>query len=115
VAEESDGKRMKKDDLKKAKKTLEITGDKFTLSWSGKTMNGKIELVADESPNGIDLSGKLPTGTAAVLRGIYELKNEQLRLCYKIYVVNGEDVARPTQFETEEGGKSVSVTYERKK
>lgn len=118
VAEESGGKRMKKEDLKKAKKTLEITGDKFILSWSGKTMTGKLEHVADESPNAIDLSGKLPSGSAAVLRGIYELKNEQLRICYRIYVVNGEEVTRPTEFETEENEKernAVCVTYERKK
>lgn len=119
VAEESGGKRMKKDDLKKAKKTLEITDDKFKLSWSGKKMVGQLEFVADdESPNAIDLSGKLPSGSAAVLRGIYELKNDQLRVCYRIYVVDGEEVTRPTEFETEEGGQernAVCVTYEKRK
>lgn len=115
VAEENDGKRMKKADVKKMEKTLQIDGDKFELSWSGRTIKGNLEILPDEQPAALDLSGKLPTGKSVVLRGIYELKDDTLRLCYSIYTVNGDEVERPKEFETEEGTRHICVTYQRQK
>lgn len=112
VAEESSGTRMKKADVKTMEKTLQIDGEKFVLSWSGKTMTGTIEIMPDESPVAIDLSGKLPTGKNAVLRGICEVNDDTLRLCYVIDV-GDTGIERPKEFETEEGTRHSCVTYER--
>src|SRR5690606_382638 len=54
VAEESDGKRMKKADVTKMEKTLLIDGKQFVLSWSGRTIKGTLEILPDETPAAID-------------------------------------------------------------
>jgi len=72
VAEESNGSRMKKADVQKMKKTLEIDGDTFVLSWLDKSIKGTIDLKLDERPTAIDLSGNL-AGRDIVLRGIIEV------------------------------------------
>lgn len=118
VAEESAGKRMKKEDVTKMRKTLTVTEDDFSLIWSGKSMQGKCKLISSDAPSAfkaIDLDGALPTGTQAVLKGIYELKGDTLRMCYAVNIVAGQKFERPTSFETQEGLKGVSVTYQRKK
>jgi len=114
VAEESQGKRMSKRDLEGNKKTLVIDGDSFTLSWGGRTIRGKINVAASKEPGShplIDLEGTLPTGKSVIMRGIYEVKEDTLKIAYVSFLVNGDDVHRPEAFETEEGNAAVSVTY----
>jgi uncharacterized protein (TIGR03067 family) len=114
VDEESDGRLMKPADLKSAMKTLQIQNGLFTLSWSGKTMRGKVNVMPDELPPAIDLSGEL-NGKATVLLAIYELKGDIMRFCYRPQIVNVKEAERPAEFETTAESDSVCITYKRQK
>jgi uncharacterized protein (TIGR03067 family) len=115
VAEESDGKEMKSSDVKKMDKTLKIDGKEFVLSWSGRSLKGTLETKPGDDPATIDMSGVLPTGKSVVLKGIYELKDDTLRICYTIQIVNLDEVERPTEFKTKQGMRHICVTYQRQK
>lgn len=114
VAEEVNGKRIKKEETKTKKKTLEIDGDKFTLAYSSVAkVVGTISVVSEDGPNAIDLKGKFVEGKgqSVLLRGIFEIRDARLRLCYS-YNVDNKDRKRPTEFETEEGKDDHCITYE---
>lgn len=113
TTEEMDGKAIKKEDLKKKKKTLTVIGDKFTLSTSGYSIVGKVILVPDEGANAIDLKGKFEGDQKPIhLRGIFEVKDDTLRLCY-LYTVEKKPLPRPVEFETQPKQKAIFDIFER--
>ena len=115
VAEENSGKKKTLSDVKQMNKLLQIDGDKFELSWLQQKIKGTLKIIPNEQLPAIDLSGKLPTGKFADLRGIYELKDDTFRLCYKAHLVNGDEVDRPKSFKTENGARQICVTFKRQK
>ena len=114
-AEETGGKRIKKEEMQKKQKTLRVDGDTFTLSTTYYKIVGKITPVPDDGPNAIDLSGEYVeggNGKALLLRAIFDIRGDTLRLCYSYNFYNHKN-KRPREFETEEGQNSLCVTFQR--
>lgn len=115
VAEEADGKRIAKGEVAKKRKSLKVEGDRFTLSTTGYRIAGTIRHPEAEGGLAVDLDGRYVEGgggRTVMLRGIYEVRNSTMRLCYS-YSDSGQPGERPTGFETEEGRPGVCVTFRR--
>jgi uncharacterized protein (TIGR03067 family) len=113
-AEEGGGKRIKKAEMKTKKKTFKVDGDKFTLSTSGYKIAGKIKFILEDGPNAIDLKGSYvgeSNNQAVLLKGIYDIKDQTLRICYSYNAMGLPEKERPTEFETEEGKDGLSVSF----
>lgn len=125
VAEEMNGKRIKKEIVKAKNSVLNVEGNKFTVSTSSYITTGTISLAPDDGPNAIDgqmkrVEGEIKNGKFVVknapleytTKGIFEVKDQTLRMCFtSSYEKNNGK--RPTEFETEEGMGGYCVTYER--
>jgi uncharacterized protein (TIGR03067 family) len=104
TALEVEGKALPEDKFKDV--TLEIKGDKYTVTTGDKKHELTFTLDATKSPNEIDLV--FPDGPNLPKRhkGIYELEGDAFRLC-KHYAADEE---RPRDFVTTAGsGRFVSV------
>jgi uncharacterized protein (TIGR03067 family) len=115
-AEENGGKRMKKEDLKLRKKTFKVDGDKFLISTTEYKFSGKIKFVPEDGPNAIDLKGSsvnAKRNLPVLAKGIYEVKDQTLRLCYSFNVIGETEKDRPSEFETEEGQEVLCVSFRR--
>jgi uncharacterized protein (TIGR03067 family) len=110
--EVADGKRISDQEMQKKQKTLRVVDDKFTLFTTNYRVVGKVRPVPRDGDNAIDLDGKFVeggNGEKLLLRGIFEIKNNTLRLCYSVN--NDRQVnERPTksELEKERGGMCVS-------
>ena len=115
-AEEAGGKRIKKEEMSAKKKTLKVSGDNFTLSTIGYRISGKIKTVPSDGSNAIDLSGAYlgaNNNQAVLLKGIFDLRGQTLRICYSYNVIGKQEKERPTEFETEEGKEGLCVSFNR--
>ena len=102
VEEELKGKPAAKAAVKATNRRITIRGNSFTMSRvvSGRlgTYTGKFEI---DAPSGsFDFVGKNPVGAYMEFRGIYEVKGDRLRLCYRY--ARDEKVERPTEFKTDD-------------
>src|SRR5262245_58456328 len=68
----------------------------------------KIKLEPDTKPRGMDITIVAGSQTDATMEGIYELKNDELRICAKVF---GKD--RPTEFAAPAGSSIVLMTLKR--
>lgn len=115
TAEEGGGKRIKRSEVKEKRKTLKVDGDRFSLSTVAYEITGKLKPVPDEGTNAIDFDGKFVKGgkgQSVVLKGIYEITGDTLKLCYS-YNDDNKKNPRPTEFETEEGNPGVGMTMQK--
>jgi uncharacterized protein (TIGR03067 family) len=99
--------------------------DKFKISFviKGNTMivegDGEVrkeyakmtfKLDPSTTPKCIDLKVSEGVQLDATMEGIYEVKDDQLRICIKVF---GQD--RPTEFKSPDGGSTALLTLKRKK
>ena len=114
---EESGKAIDRKIVKGQDQRLSIRGDKFTMMrlYAEKTgaYSGKFEI--DAATGHFDFVGKGPTGKPVQWIGIYELKRDSLKLCFR-YQVEGK-VTRPTDFKSDDGQPNSCVfhTYRREK
>ena len=115
TAASRDGKDRTEQELKDSPMLLKFDGDKATLTEGGEQRGGEVtfKLNTESKPRQIDVT--LPDredGTKGqVLLGIYELKGDTLKICFK----RNEDgtPVRPTEFKA--GEKVMTTTLERQK
>ncbi|HWL08412.1 MAG TPA: TIGR03067 domain-containing protein [Planctomicrobium sp.] len=115
MAEEAGGKRIKKAEVKEKKKTLKVDGDRFSLSTISYEITGKLKLIPEEGTNAIDFEGKFVKGgkgQSVVLKGIFEITGDTLKICYS-YNDENKKSPRPTAFETEEGSPGIGMTMQK--
>jgi uncharacterized protein (TIGR03067 family) len=91
---------------------LVITGQNMRYSLQGNPV-GKYTLTIDaqKKPKVFDFKGTASGIEGLSYRGIYQLEKDTLTICY---VMDGNERARPTDFDTSKGGVIVSV-YKRQK
>lgn len=70
----------------------------------------RFKLDPDAKPNAVDITIIGGSQTDATMKGIYEIKGNELRLCAKVF---GTD--RPTEFAAPEGSSIVLLTLTREK
>jgi uncharacterized protein (TIGR03067 family) len=99
-----DGMRLPEDDAQALFRT--VKGDRYTISRFEKTIGtGTIKLDASKDPRQIDARSPLPGGKTRLLRGIYEVRGDTLKLCF-----GAADKERPKGFTSTPGsGNTLSV------
>jgi uncharacterized protein (TIGR03067 family) len=113
VAEEAKGRRITHAEVVNKRKMLKVEEDRFTLSTTDYRIVGTIRHAEAEGDGAVDMDGRYVEGgggKAVMLRGIYEVRNGTLRLCYS-YSDTGQPGERPSSFETEEDRPDISVTF----
>jgi uncharacterized protein (TIGR03067 family) len=121
--EETGGKRVSKDEMKKKRKVLRVTGDRITLSTSYYRLTGRITPVESDGPAAFDINGRVQYGEEndgvfvgkkpevdVVMKTIAEVSGATLRLCYSLSM-DGSNKPRPTEYETDEGHPGLSVAF----
>jgi uncharacterized protein (TIGR03067 family) len=111
--EEASGKRVAKEEMLKKKKSLKVDGERFTLSTTGYKITGTARPADAEGANAVDFVGRYVeggNGKSVLLRAIYEVRNDTLRLCYS-YNDATQHNKRPSEFETDEGRPGMCVTF----
>jgi len=117
VAAVRDGKARTEEELKDKPMVLTFEGDKATLRDGDRDVGDPVTFKLDPSkkPKQIDVTPPAsPDGTERhVMKGIYELKGDTLKLSFKRPEEPGQSAERPTDFTPGERG--MVVTLERQK
>ena len=87
---------------------MQFDGDIIVGVNNGMEERGTFTIDSQKSPKEIDLSIKTPTGTTDVMKAIYELNGDTLRIAMDV----GPSGARPTSFQ---GTQVMTVEFQRKK
>jgi len=113
VASESGGNKDDEADYKQFRVVFD--GDKFTILKSGEMhMKGKVKLDAAKTPKEIDMMiEECPDqdNKGKSLKGIYELKDDELKWCF----VPPDQGERPKEFSTQSGTSQILATLKREK
>ena len=91
-----------------------IKGDLITIQEpkrEGKEEKAKFKLDATKKPKTIDLIPSDRGGKEELMPGIYELKDDELKLCF----VKGTKGERPTEFSSKAGTEQVLIVLKREK
>ncbi len=111
VAMEEIGNTLNKKAVREQDRRVTIKGHSYTMKRTENghrhTLVGKFEI--DASNGHFDFVGREQDGRSTVWVGIYELKGDTLKLCYRYR--RNEDCVRPTSFETDTDKPNVSVSY----
>jgi uncharacterized protein (TIGR03067 family) len=103
-----------KDIKDKYKLSFVFKGDQVTVEGDDKVKKEyatfKLKLDPTGMPKVMDLTVSGGVQKDAVLEGIYELKDDELKICVMVF---GKD--RPTEFKSPEGGSIALVTLKRQK
>ena len=105
---EANGKELESPEMKEL--VVTITGDQYEVVLKGMTDRGSIKLDETQKPKSIDATDTEGDDVGKVLKAIYELKGDTMRVCYAI--TGGE---RPKEFTTKEGAPFIIVVYRREK
>ena len=105
---EAGGKKVEVDDLKDLE--VKIAGDRYTVRVKGMLDAGSLKLDETQKPKTMDATDTEGDDVGKVVKAIYELTGDTLRVCYALD--GGE---RPTEFATKEGSPLLLVTYKREK
>jgi len=87
-----------------------ITGDRYEVVVKDKTDRGSLKLDETKSPKTMDATDTEGDDIGKVIKAIYEIKGDTLRVCY---AMKGDE--RPTAFATKEGTPLLMITYRREK
>jgi uncharacterized protein (TIGR03067 family) len=115
IAEETNGKASSKNDVKQINRRIVINGNSLTMTrvMGGKsgTYTGTFEI--DAPSKNFDWKGTGPSGADVALRGMFEVEDSSLKLCYKY--VKDESTKRPAKFKTDNssGTSFVFITLKR--
>jgi uncharacterized protein (TIGR03067 family) len=87
-----------------------ITGDQYEVQVKDKTDRGSLKLDEAQKPKAMDATDTEGDDVGKVIKAIYELKGDTLRVCYAF---NGAE--RPTEFATKADVPILLVIYRREK
>ena len=107
-AAEAGGKKIESEDLKEI--VVKITGDRYEVKVKDKLDAGTLKLDETQKPKTMDATDTEGLDAGKVVKAIYELSGDTLRVCY---AMEGGD--RPTEFATKEGSPLLMLTYKREK
>ena len=107
-AAEAGGKKIESEDLKEI--VVKITGDRYEVNVKDKLDAGTLKLDETQKPKTMDATDTEGLDAGKVVKAIYELSGDTLRVCY---AMEGGD--RPTEFATKEGSPLLMLTYKREK
>ena len=109
---EVDGQAMPKEAVERTRFTFK--GDKLLVHGDENAEKAEVEcsfkLTAKESPKQLDIT--TPEGGGTMLLGIYEVKGDELKLCFRHPKSKG---GRPEKFETAADSESTLIVFQRKK
>ena len=111
VASEEVGRVKDRETTKRQNRRMKFDGTNFSIERvSGNNLgkySGTIKINSDKKA--FDFSGKKPSGKDVAWIGIYELKGDMLKLCYR-YNEDGK-AKRPTRFKTDSLKPNICVLY----
>jgi uncharacterized protein (TIGR03067 family) len=109
LSAEVSGRKQPPDTLK----GLELTfkGDKVTFKTPKGNWEGTMTVDPNANPKQYEATATSPDGKKITSYGVYEFKDDTLRLCYVI----GNKDKRPKEFKTKEGTMTSLIVYQRKK
>lgn len=87
-----------------------ISGDRYEVVIKDKTDRGSLKIDETKTPKVMDATDTEGDDAGKVIKAIYELKGDTLRVCY---AMKGDE--RPTAFATKEGSPLLMITYRREK
>ena len=105
---EAGGKKVESENLKEI--VVKITGDRYEVKAKDKVDAGTLKLDEMQKPKSMDATDTEGLDAGKVVKAIYELSGDTLRVCYAI-----EGTERPTEFATKEGSPILMLTYKREK
>ena len=89
---------------------ITITGDRYEVQTNEGPDRGTLKLDEKTTPKTMDATDTEGQDAGKVIKAIYELKDDTMRVCYAI---NGGE--RPSTFTTAEGAPFLVVVYRREK
>jgi uncharacterized protein (TIGR03067 family) len=89
---------------------LVLKGDQYTVEIGEQSDEGTVKRDPEKSPKTMDITGKKGPNEGKTFLVIYELKGDELRVCYDL---SGK--SRPTEFATKPDTQLFLVTYRRVK
>jgi len=94
------------------KMTWVFKDDRLTIKDNGNGEEGKIKIKMDSTrkPKTIDMISEAKTPDGKQILGIYELKDDDLKVCY-----GKEGGERPTEFATKAGSETTLIVLKREK
>jgi uncharacterized protein (TIGR03067 family) len=107
-AAEAGGKKLESDELKEL--VVKIAGDHYEVKTKDGTDAGTLKLDEKAKPKTMDATKTEGFDAGKVVKAVYELTGETLRVCYALD--GGE---RPTELATKEGAPVLLLTYKREK
>ena len=115
IASEEVGNVRDRETVKRQNRRMKIDGTKFSVERvvrnSIGTYAGTIKI--DSEKHSFDFTGKTPGGSDVEWIGIYELKDNMLKLCFRYN--NDGKAKRPTSFKTDSSKPNIGVSYTFKK
>jgi uncharacterized protein (TIGR03067 family) len=108
-AAEADGKPVESEELKAL--VVTITGDRYEVTTKDGKEAGTLKLDESQKPKTMDATDTEGFDAGKVIKAIYELSGDTLRVCY---AVDGES-GRPKELATKEDSPWLLVTYKREK
>ena len=105
---EAGGQKIESDELKAI--VVKITGDRYEVKTKDKVDAGTLKLDETQKPKTMDATDTEGDDVGKVVKAIYELSGDTLRVCYALD--GGE---RPTEMATKEGSPLLLMTYKREK
>ena len=107
-AAEAGGKKIESGDLMEV--VVKITGERYEVKMRDKVDAGTLKLDATLKPKTMDATDTEGEDVGKVVKAIYELSGDTLRVCYALD--GGE---RPAEMATKEGSPLLLMTYKREK
>ena len=105
---EAGGQKVESEDLKAI--VVKITGDRYEVKTKDKLDAGTLKLDETQKPKAMDATDTEGLDAGKVVKAIYELSGDTLRVCYAM-----EGTERPTEMATKEGSPLLMLTYKREK
>lgn len=105
---EAGGQSVDSEDLRAL--VVTIAGDHYELMTKEGPDAGTLKLDETQKPKTMDATDTEGFDAGKVIRAIYELTGDTMRVCYAL-----DGSARPTEFATKEGSPWLLITYQRQK
>ena len=105
---EAGGQKVESEDLKAI--VVKITGDRYEVKTKDKLDAGTLKLDETQKPKTMDATDTEGLDAGKVVKAIYELSGDTLRVCYAM-----EGAERPAEMATKEGSPLLMLTYKREK
>jgi uncharacterized protein (TIGR03067 family) len=110
VAVEVNGAQMPEDERKNVGIKMILKGDKYTIDGGERTHKGTFKVQPDKKPKAMDCHPSEGELKDKVIKAIYELKGDKLKICYDISCKT-----RPEEFTTKDKDGYVLIEYKKAK